>query len=72
MSAIGDAQQRAIDDAQVAWHAAIAALDTALSHAENLHDARLQLLADDDFWQFRGAQGGMTDILTDLIEAVTS
>lgn len=72
MSAIREAQDRAIDDAQVKWHEAIAALDTALREAENLHDAHPQLLADEDFWTLQGAHGGMTTLLTELIEAVAS
>lgn len=69
MTAIGDAQTRALDDARTAWHKAIGALDIAQWHAENLHDAHPQLLADDLFWEALGAVGGMTRMLTDLIEA---
>jgi hypothetical protein len=67
----GEIQQRAIDDAQVRWHEAIAALDLAQREAEYLHEARPQLLADDLFWEALGAFGGMTRMLTDLIEGTS-
>lgn len=68
MSAIGDAQLRALDDTQTRWHEAIAALDLAQKEAENLHGASPQLLSDDLFWEALGAFGGMTGMLTDLIK----
>jgi hypothetical protein len=67
----GEIQQRAIDDAHVRWHEAIAALNLAQREAENLNSARPQLLPDDQFWEALGAFDGMTRMLTDLIE-VTS
>jgi hypothetical protein len=70
-SDIAIAQQRALDGAQARWHEAIAALDLAQKEAENLHDASPQLLADDLFWEALGAFGGMTAMLTGLIEAVS-
>ena len=72
MSAIRQAQDHAIDDAQVSWHEAIAALDAAQREAENLHDASPQLLADESFWELLGALGGMTTMLTDLIAEVAA
>jgi hypothetical protein len=67
----GEIQERAIDDAQTRWHEAIAALDLAQQEAEKLHDARPQLLTDEEFWEALGAFGGMTRMLSDLIEAAT-
>jgi hypothetical protein len=67
----GEIQERAIGDAQTRWHEAIAALDLAQQEAEKLHDARPQLLTDEEFWEALGAFGGMTQMLSDLIE-VTS
>jgi hypothetical protein len=67
----GEIQQRAIDDSQTRWHEAIAALDIAQQEAEKLHDARPQLLTDEEFWEALGAFGGMTRMLSDLIEATS-
>lgn len=69
MSEFGDGQQRALDDAQARWHQAIAALDESQHEAENLYYAHPSLLSEDLFWEALGALGGMTRLLTDLIEA---
>ena len=61
-------QEGSLDDARVALHAAVSALDLALAQAEHLNDASPQLMADQDFWEFSGAHGGMTTLLGDLIE----
>ena len=68
-SDIAAAQERALDDARVRWHEAIAALDLAQQQAEHLNEAHL--LPEDLFWEALGAFGGMTKMLTDLIEAAS-
>ena len=68
MSAIAEAQERAIDDARVAWHDAIAALDKAKGQAEGLYEGNL--MHEGDFWEAIGAINGMTTLLTELIGAL--
>ncbi len=69
MTTAGHAQERALDDARVRWHEAIAAIDMAQAEADNLNDASPQLLADDLYWKALGAFGEVTDMLSDLIAA---
>ena len=66
MSAIAEVRARIIDEARVAWHDAISALDKAKGYVETLRDG--QLMHESDSWEAIGAIDGMTTVLTDLIE----
>lgn len=70
MSAIGDAQARTLNDAEVTFLSAQAALDQAKATAEDLHE--VHLLPEDLFWEATGAIDGACGTLDDLIQAVST
>ena len=64
MSEARKAQDRLLDDTQIALAEAIAALDKVQEAIEALD--RAHLIVADDYWEALGALGGATSFLSDL------